>query len=103
MNQQEMNECMTIRMAKVYDIARLPRLQDNLNPNLAEAKRTILGLLNSIGEYDVSKLGIGHAAIDRAWTGPSYQTCKDAASVCRRFERSVRRDLLSFKHHENAD
>ena len=27
------------------------------------------------------------------WEGPSYQTCKDAAMVCRAYERSRRRDL----------
>jgi hypothetical protein len=33
------------------------------------------------------------------WEGPSYQACKDAATVVRAFERSRRRDLLSFNHH----
>jgi hypothetical protein len=33
------------------------------------------------------------------WTGPEYQTCKNIAAVCRCFERSRRRDRLSFSHH----
>lgn len=33
------------------------------------------------------------------WTGPSLKTCKNAASVCRKFKRSQRRDLLSYSHH----
>lgn len=34
------------------------------------------------------------------WTGPSFQTCANAASVCRAFTTSRRRELLSFKHHD---
>jgi N6-adenosine-specific RNA methylase IME4 len=33
------------------------------------------------------------------WVGPSLKTCKNVGSVCRAFERSRRRDLLSFSHH----
>lgn len=33
------------------------------------------------------------------WTGPVYGTCKNTAVVCRSFERSRRRDLLTFTHH----
>ncbi len=33
------------------------------------------------------------------WTGPSYQTCANAASVCRAFPTYRRREVLSFKHH----
>lgn len=33
------------------------------------------------------------------WTGPNLKTCENAASVCRRFETSRRREVLSFTHH----
>jgi hypothetical protein len=33
------------------------------------------------------------------WQGPSYQTCANAASICRAFETSRRRKALTFKHH----
>ena len=33
------------------------------------------------------------------WDGPSFQTCQDAASVCRSFETSRRREVLGFNHH----
>jgi hypothetical protein len=34
------------------------------------------------------------------WGGPDFQTCMNAASVCRAFaETSRRREVLSFKHH----
>lgn len=36
------------------------------------------------------------------WNGAAYQTCKDGAWVCRAFERSLRRDLLSFNHHKEV-
>ena len=32
------------------------------------------------------------------WEGPSFQACKDAAFVCRSFETSLRRDVLSFQY-----
>ena len=34
-----------------------------------------------------------------AWPGPSFQTCANAASVCRAFETSRRREVLTFGHH----
>ena len=34
-----------------------------------------------------------------AWQGPSFQTCANAASVCRAFETSRRREVLTFGHH----
>jgi len=36
------------------------------------------------------------------WSGPAYQTCKDAAYVCGVFEKSRRRDLLSFISHREV-
>jgi N6-adenosine-specific RNA methylase IME4 len=33
------------------------------------------------------------------WTGPGYQTCRNAASVSRAYEMSRRRDNLTFTHH----
>jgi uncharacterized protein DUF4326 len=34
-----------------------------------------------------------------AWEGPALQTCMNAASICRAFETSRRREVLSFMHH----
>jgi hypothetical protein len=39
---------------------------------------------------------------DEAWTGPKLQTCKDAGTVSRAFERSRRRDVLSYTAHKEA-
>jgi hypothetical protein len=33
------------------------------------------------------------------WDGPAYQTCANAASVCKAIETSRRREVLSFNHH----
>jgi hypothetical protein len=33
------------------------------------------------------------------WEGPAFGACANAASVCRAFESSRRREVLSFKHH----
>jgi hypothetical protein len=37
---------------------------------------------------------------DPDWDGPAYQTCANAAAVCRAFEISRRREALGFSHHE---
>jgi hypothetical protein len=39
---------------------------------------------------------------DPGWQGPAYQTCANAAAVCRAFEASRRRETLSFSHHETV-
>jgi hypothetical protein len=36
------------------------------------------------------------------WEGPKYQTCREAAMVCRKFETSRRREDLTFKHHREV-
>lgn len=36
------------------------------------------------------------------WEGPSFGTCRNAATVCRAFETSRRRDVLSFGHHNEV-
>lgn len=33
------------------------------------------------------------------WHGPAFQTCANAATVCRAFETSRRREVLTFSHH----
>lgn len=36
------------------------------------------------------------------WDGPDFQACADAAYVCRQFETSRRREVLSFTHHREV-
>lgn len=56
-----------------------------------------------IGDWWVfgeSRYGARRALTDSPdWKGPKFQTCMNAASVCRAFETSRRREVLSFKHH----
>jgi hypothetical protein len=33
------------------------------------------------------------------WEGPEFGVCANAASICRAFETSRRREHLTFKHH----
>ncbi|PLU04541.1 hypothetical protein BMJ34_02545 [Sinorhizobium medicae] len=33
------------------------------------------------------------------WDGPSFETCRNMATIARAFEMSRRRDVLSFNHH----
>src|SRR4051794_19639258 len=61
------------------------------------------GMMWWIGDYWIygdKKYG-GRKAIvdDPKWQGPSFQTCATAASVCRAFDPSRRREVLSFGHH----
>jgi hypothetical protein len=35
----------------------------------------------------------------RPWQGPAYQTCANAAALCRAFEIFCRPEVLSFSHH----
>ena len=44
------------------------------------------------------------AAIVQApdWTGPSYQTCREAARVARQFRPAERQAGLTFKHHQEV-
>ena len=47
------------------------------------------------------KYGDRKAIVDSEnWDGPAFQTCKDAGWVASEFERSLRKDLLSFNHHK---
>src|SRR5215468_796436 len=58
-----------------------------------------------IGDWWIAGHAYGErlAVVDSLeWRGPEYQACKDCGMVARRFERSRRRDLLSFSHHREV-
>lgn len=61
------------------------------------------GLMWWVGDYWIygeKNYGDRKAIVDDPnWQGPSFQTCANAASVCRAFETSRRREVLSFGHH----
>jgi hypothetical protein len=64
---------------------------------VAEATQWWIGDWWAFGEH---KYGERKALVEsEEWTGPSYEKCKQAAVVCRAFERLPRRNHLSFGHH----
>jgi len=58
------------------------------------------GLMWWVGDYWIygeKNYGDRKAIVDDPnWQGPSFQTCANAASVCRAFETSRRREVLCF-------
>jgi hypothetical protein len=56
------------------------------------------GMMWWVGDYWIygeKKYGARKAIVDDPnWQGPSFQTCANAASVCRAFETSRRREVL---------
>ncbi|HJU20598.1 MAG TPA: hypothetical protein VJ770_29465 [Stellaceae bacterium] len=67
---------------------------------LGKMKQCMLWWIGEWWAYSEHRWG-ARKAITKAegWQGPDYKTCANAASVCRAFESSRRRELLSFKHH----
>jgi hypothetical protein len=50
--------------------------------------------------FGAARYGERKSILDsKDWTGPAYQTCRNAAVVSRAFAMSQRRDNLSFSHH----
>jgi N6-adenosine-specific RNA methylase IME4 len=86
-----------------------------LPDDLSEAEwRVAGGLLGKI-EHSVSwwigdwwafgehKYGDRKAIVEADdWEGPGFQTCADAAYVCKAVETSRRREVLSFNHHREV-
>src|SRR4029077_1228022 len=70
------------------------------SPPSRPRSRLVGGRLVGLGEYrDGARREITE---DPGWQGPAYQTCANAAAVCRAFEVSRRRETLSFSHHETV-
>ena len=67
---------------------------------LGKVERSVSWWLGDWWAFSVTRYGERKAIVqDEDWDGPELQTCKNAAAVCRTFETSRRRDVLSFKHH----
>lgn len=41
-----------------------------------------------------------HIVKSPTWTGPAFGTCANCGWVCRAFQASLRREALTFKHHQ---
>jgi N6-adenosine-specific RNA methylase IME4 len=67
---------------------------------LGRIERSVSWWLGDWWAFGESKYGQRKAMVEaEEWEGPSYQTCRNAASVSGAFELSRRRDSLSFTHH----
>ena len=67
---------------------------------LGRLERTVLWLIGDWWRFGNKTYGSRKALVDRRdWEGPSYQTCRNAASVAEKFQLSRRRYNLSFAHH----
>jgi hypothetical protein len=68
--------------------------------SLAKIERSVSWWLGDWWAYGEARYGERKALVEaETWHGPDFGTCANAASVCRKFETSRRRELLSFKHH----
>jgi len=66
---------------------------------LGRVRGSVMWWVGDWWAYGEHKYGERAAIVqDENWVGPAYQTCKNAATICRAFEKSRRRDL-SFKAH----
>lgn len=67
---------------------------------LQRAERSLMWWIGDWWAYGEHTYGSRKELVEsEGLSGASYKTCKNAASICREFERSRRRDLLSFTHH----
>lgn len=70
---------------------------------LQSVERSVMWWIGDWWAFGEHKYGARKALVTSDdWEGPTYQTCKDAASVSRRFERSERSDLLPWSHYRQA-
>ena len=71
-------------------------------PPLGEDERTTMW---KIGDWWLAGAKFGHGvrkAIVTApgWRGPSHDSCRQAARLCRRFDQKCRRLHIGFAHHQ---
>jgi hypothetical protein len=67
---------------------------------LGRAERSIAWWIGDWWNYGEHKYGDRKAIVESEdWSGPDFKTCANAGSICRMFESSRRREVLSFKHH----
>jgi hypothetical protein len=83
-------------------------LPDDLSPEQWREAGREIGRMRGITQWWIGdwwafgehRYGDRKAVVDGDdWEGPSFETCRNNASICRAFETSRRRDVLSFNHH----
>lgn len=71
---------------------------------LGKVERSVTWWLGDWWAFGEARYGQRKAVVEAdGWEGPGYQACRDAASVCGKFDQlSRRRDSLSFNHHREV-
>jgi N6-adenosine-specific RNA methylase IME4 len=70
---------------------------------LGKVERSVSWWLGDWWAFGERRYGVRKSIVDADdWDGPTFESCQNAASVCRAFESSRRREVLSFKHHAEA-
>jgi hypothetical protein len=88
-----------LELPKVITPEQWEQIGRELN-RLKNATSWWLGDWWAFGEH---KYGDRKAVVESEdWTGPCFQACMDAATVCRAFKTSSRHEVLTFKHHRTV-
>jgi N6-adenosine-specific RNA methylase IME4 len=67
---------------------------------LGRIERSVMWWIGDWWIYGQHRYGDRKAIVTALdWSGPDFQTCMNAGTVCRKFTTSRRREVLSFKHH----
>ena len=67
---------------------------------LGRIERAVMWWIGDWWAYGEHRYGDRKAIVEAPdWSGPKFQTCANAANVCRAFETSRRREVLTFTHH----
>jgi hypothetical protein len=83
-------------------------LPDDLTPEswlevgraLGRVRGSVMWWVGDWWAYGKHRYGEREAAVEaEEWEGPRFQTCMNAALVCRAFETSRRREVVSFTAH----
>lgn len=68
---------------------------------LARAEHSLMWWIGDWWAYGEHKYGDRKALIESDnWEGPAFQTCANAATVCRKITTSLRREVLGFSAHK---
>lgn len=67
---------------------------------LGKVERSVAWWIGDWWAFGEARYGERKAIVEaEEWDGLSFQTAMNAAALCRKFETSRRRDVLSFNHH----
>lgn len=70
---------------------------------LQSAERSLMWWIGDWWAFGEARYGARRAIVESDdWLGPTFQTCADAAMVCRKFETSRRREVLTFSQHREV-